>query len=234
MLEQILRQGLEARGLRPDGEMLTRFRTYYECLEETNRVMNLTAITGEEDVARLHFLDCLALLDAAELDGKSLIDVGTGAGFPGLVLKIACPGLQLTLLDSLDKRLGFLRATCEKLGFEDVTLLHARAEEAPDALRESFDYASARAVARLNVLCELCLPFVKPGGAFLAMKGPELDGELREAYVALKTLGGTAERVLAYDIPGTDVRHCAAVIRKTGTTPKKYPRRWAQIKKKPL
>ena len=233
-LEQILRQGLEARGITADEEALRRFRIYYDNLDKYNQVMNLTAITGEEDAARLHFLDCAALLEAGDLRGKSLIDVGTGAGFPGLVLKILCPELELTLLDSLDKRLGFLRDTCEKLGFEDVALVHARAEEMPEGFRERFDCATARAVARLNVLCELCLPYVKPGGVFIAMKGPELDAELKEAYVALKTLGGTAERQIAYTIPGTELRHCAAVIRKSAPTPKKYPRRWAQIKKKPL
>ena len=233
-LEQILRQGLEARGITADEEALRRFRIYYDNLDKYNQVMNLTAITGEEDAARLHFLDCAALLEASDLRGKSLIDVGTGAGFPGLVLKILCPELELTLLDSLDKRLGFLRDTCEKLGFEDVALVHARAEEMPEGFRERFDCAAARAVARLNVLCELCLPYVKPGGVFIAMKGPELDAELKEAYVALKTLGGTAERQIAYTIPGTELRHCAAVIRKSAPTPKKYPRRWAQIKNKPL
>ena len=212
-LEQILREGLEQRGCTPDDETLRRFRLYYDNLEKTNRVMNLTAITG---------------------NGKTLIDVGTGAGFPGLVLKILCPELKLTLLDSLDKRLGFLRETCEMLGFSDVELVHARAEEIPEGFREYFDYASARAVARLNVLCELCLPYIKPGGAFLAMKGPELETELREAYVALKALGGSLEKQLDYTIPGTDTRHCAAVIRKAGPTPKRYPRRWAQIKSKPL
>ena len=233
-LEQILRQGLEARGITADEEALRRFRIYYDNLEKYNQVMNLTAITGEEDAARLHFLDCAALLEAGDLRGKSLIDVGTGAGFPGLVLKILCPELELTLLDSLDKRLGFLRDTCEKLGFEDVALVHARAEEMPEGFRERFDCAAARAVARLNVLCELCLPYVKPGGVFIAMKGPELDAELKEAYVALRTLGGSLEKQFAYTIPGTDVQHSAAVIRKTGPTPKRYPRRWAQIKGKPL
>ena len=233
-LEQILRQGLENRGYAPDEEALRRFRIYFENLEKMNQVMNLTAISGEADVARLHFLDCAALLEAGELAGRTLIDVGTGAGFPGLVLKILCPDLKLTLLDSLDKRLLFLQDTCALLGFADVAFVHARAEEMPEGFRERYDYAAARAVARLNVLCELCLPYVKPGGAFRAMKGPELEAELREAYVALKALGGTAERQIAYDIPGTDVRHCAAVIRKTGSTPSRYPRRWAQIKKKPL
>ncbi len=212
--------------------------SYYEMLVEKNKVMNLTAITEEDEVITKHFTDSLSIVRCLDpgffAGGPSVIDVGTGAGFPGLVLKILCPELKLTLLDSLDKRLNFLRDTCEKLGFDDVALVHARAEEIPDGFRESFDYASARAVARLNVLCELCLPYVKPGGAFLAMKGPELDTELKEAYVALKTLGGSVEKQLAYTIPGTDVSHFAAVIRKTGSTPKRYPRRWAQIKGKPL
>ena len=234
MLDQLLTEGFRELGLPLDETALRRYRIYYENLEETNRVMNLTAITGEADVARLHFLDCAALLQLADLRGKTLVDVGTGAGFPGLALKIACPELKLTLLDSLDKRIGFLRDTCEKLDFDDVRCLHARAEEIPDGLRESFDCASARAVARLNVLCELCLPYVRPGGAFLAMKGPELREELREAYVALKALGGTVEKTLDYTIPGTDVTHSAVLIRKTGPTPARYPRRWAQIKKKPL
>ena len=234
MLEEILRQGFAELDLPLDETALRRCRVYYDNLIAWNRVMNLTAITAEDEAARLHFLDCAALLETGDLSGRTLIDVGTGAGFPGLVLKILCPELKLTLLDSLDKRLGFLRDTCEKLGFDDVRLVHARAEEIPEGFRESFDYASARAVARLNVLCELCLPYVKPGGAFLAMKGPELDAELREAYVALRTLGGSLEKQIAYTIPGTDVQHCAAVIRKAGPTPKRYPRRWAQIKGKPL
>ena len=234
MLEELLRQGFAELGLPLDGEALGRYRVYYENLEKTNAVMNLTAITGEADVARLHFLDCAALLTLAELRGKRVIDVGTGAGFPGLALKIACPETQLTLLDSLDKRVGFLRDTCEELGFADVACVHARAEEIPDGFREHFDAAASRAVARLNVLLELCLPYVKPGGIFLAMKGPELSEELREAQAALKTLGGTLERVVDYTIPGTDVTHSVALIRKTVPTPNKYPRRWPQIKKKAL
>ena len=151
-----------------------------------------------------------------------------------LALKIAQPSMRLTLLDSLDKRVAFLRGTCAELGFDDVECVHARAEEQPEGFRESFDCAVSRAVARLNLLCELCLPYVRQGGQFLAMKGPEAEQEIREAYVALKTLGGEVERVFPYTIPGTEVTHCAVVIRKTGPTPKKYPRRWAQIKKKPL
>ena len=233
-LEQLLRQGFEALGLPLDQEAPRRDRIYFEALEETNKVMNLTAISGEDDVARLHFLDSAALLTLADFRGARVIDVGTGAGFPGLAMKIACPEMALTLLDSLDKRVGFLRRSCEALGFADVSCVHARAEEIPDGFREGFDFAVSRAVARLNLLCELCLPYVRPDGAFLAMKGPELENELREAYTAIKTLGGTVERRFDYVIPGTEVTHSAVIIRKEKSGPARYPRRWAQIKKNPL
>lgn len=234
MLEEILKTGFAELGLSLDENALTHYRTYYTELDEVNRVMNLTAISGEADSARLHFLDCAAVLTAAKLDGRRAIDVGTGAGFPGLALKIACPGLDLTLLDSLDKRIGFLKNTCAKLGFDDVSCIHARAEEAPAELRESFDFALSRAVARLNLLAELCLPFVKPGGAFIAMKGPDCAEELKEAGRAIATLGGKVEDCVSYTIPGTDVTHSLVIVRKLRPTPARYPRRWAQIKKTPL
>ena len=233
-LETLLRDGFAELGLPLDDTALRRYRLYADVLAEKNAVMNLTAIEGEEDVARLHFLDCAALLRGFEIAGKSLIDVGTGAGFPGLALKIACPSLKLTLLDSLDKRVGFLRECCEKLELADVSCIHARAEEAPAAYRAAFDFATSRAVARLRVLCELCLPLVKKGGLFLAMKGPEPDEELEEAQGAIRLLGGSVERVFRYQIPGTEVHHTVVAIRKTGDSPAKYPRPWAQIKKKPL
>ena len=230
MLEEILRRGLDC-----DETALRRFRRYYELLTEWNKVMNLTAISGEEDTARLHFLDCAALTGLADLSGKRVIDVGTGAGFPGLVLKILRPELDLVLLDSLDKRVKFLSAVCAELGFVDVQCLHARAEEAAAGeLRQSFDLACSRAVARLNLLGELCLPFVKPGGLFVAMKGPELSEELREAERGIRLLGGEVERVAEYAVPGTELRHNALLIRKVTDTPKKYPRKWAQMKKNPL
>lgn len=233
-LETLLQEGFAALGLPLDETALRRYRIYADTLAEKNAVMNLTAIEGEEDVARLHFLDCAALLQGFELGGKSLIDVGTGAGFPGLALKIACPELRLTLLDSLDKRIGFLRECCGKLELADVDCVHARAEEAPAAYRAAFDVATSRAVARLRVLCELCLPLVKKGGLFLAMKGPDVAEELEEAKAAVRLLGGSVERVFEYEIPGTDVHHTVVAVRKTGDTPAKYPRPWAQIKKKPL
>ena len=234
MLEALLQSGFEALSLVPDSQALGRYRIYYEYLEEMNRVMNLTAISGETDVARLHFLDCAALLGLADFAGKKLIDVGTGAGFPGLAMKIACPAMELTLLDSLDKRINFLKNTCEKLGFDDVTCIHSRAEEIPAGFRQGFDFALSRAVARLNLLCELCLPYVKKGGAFIAMKGSDLEEELAEAQRCIRTLGGQVEKKIDYTIPGTDVTHCALIIRKVADTPAKYPRRWAQIKKSPL
>ncbi|MEE0204355.1 MAG: 16S rRNA (guanine(527)-N(7))-methyltransferase RsmG [Oscillospiraceae bacterium] len=233
-MEELLLNGFAALGLPLSPESLQQYRTYYTMLEETNKVMNLTAITGETDTAQLHFLDCAALLTAENLKGKSLVDVGTGAGFPGMVLKIGEPSLQLTLMDSLGKRIHFLEQVTETLGLEQVTTVISRAEEAPEELRESFDFATARAVTRLNLLAELCLPLVKVGGAFLSMKGPEPEEEIQEAAGAIRTLGGEVEAVLPYTIPGTDVVHTVVKIRKVSPTPKKYPRRWAKMQKEPL
>lgn len=232
-MEQLLRGGFAQLGLPLSDEALARFRTYYAFLEERSQVMNLTAIHGEQDVAQLHFLDCAALLTAEPFAGKSVIDVGSGAGFPGLPLKIAQEDIRLTLLDSQAKRVHFLAETCEKLGFAGVPCIHARAEEAPE-LRGGFDIAVSRAVARLYLLCELCLPFVRRGGAFLAMKGPDCAEELEEAKRAIRTLGGTYERTIPYTIPGTDIVHSVVVIRKTGETPAKYPRRWVKMQKEKL
>lgn len=233
-LENLLTSGFEALGITPDTEAVRRYRTYFEYLEEMNAVMNLTAISGETDVARLHFLDSAALLTLSEFGGNRVIDVGTGAGFPGLALKIARPELELTLLDSLDKRINFLKNTCERLGFDDVECIHARAEEAPADYRGAFDVVTSRAVARLALLCELCIPMVKKGGTFIAMKGPDCAEELREAKRSIAVLGGRLERVADYTVPGTDITHSAVIIRKVSDTPPKYPRRWAQIKKQPL
>lgn len=234
MLEEILKDGFAALNISPDAAAYERYRVYFEYLEEMNKVMNLTAISGEEDVARLHFLDCAALLGFAELRGKRVIDIGSGAGFPGLALKIACPEMDITLLDSLDKRIGFLKNLTEKLGLSGVECVHMRAEEAPASYRQSFDFALSRAVARLSVLSELCLPFVKKGGYFIAMKGPDCTDELNEAKRAIALLGGEIACVENYTIPGTDITHSAVIIRKVKDSPTRYPRRWAQIKKQPL
>lgn len=234
MLREILRAGFGELGLAADEAALERLELYCARLTEANRVMNLTAIEGEENVARLHFLDCAALLTLADFRGKTAVDVGTGAGFPGLVLKCLRPELELTLLDSLDKRVRFLSSLCGELGFADVNCLHARAEEAPPALREHFDLAVSRAVARLNLLGELCLPFVKVGGRFLAMKGPDAAEELREAEKGLRLLGGAEGRIVEYAVPGVALRHNAVLIEKAAHTPARYPRKWGQMKKQPL
>ena len=232
-MKEILRQGFGKLNIPCDERALERFCVYSDYLAEMNSVMNLTAISGEEAVARLHFLDCGALLGCADIAGRRVIDVGSGAGFPGLPLKILAPDTQLTMLDSHQKRVAFLEATCEKLGFSDAKCIHARAEEAPE-LRGGFDVAVSRAVARLNVLCELCLPFLKVGGQFVAMKGPDCDEELIEAQNAMKLLGAEHEKTVLYEIPGTDITHSAVIICKTKPTHPQYPRKWAQIKKRPL
>lgn len=236
MIAPLLRQGLPALGLEADEEAVERLDAYARLLLEKNEVMNLTAITEPDQVARLHMLDCAALAKLCELPGKRLVDVGTGAGFPGVVLKILVPSLDVTLLDSLNKRLDFLAETCEALGLTGIRTVHARAEEMgrDPAFRERFDIASSRAVAELRTLSELCLPYVRTGGVFLAMKSVGSGEELAAAGNALKTLGGAVEAVTDYEIPGTDVRHRVISVKKIGETPKKYPRTFAKIKKNPL
>lgn len=234
LMKDILKKGFAELEITPDEKAFDRYNMYFEHLEEKNKVMNLTAISGKEDVARLHFLDCAALLKVNGFKNKRVIDVGTGAGFPGLALKIAEPGIELTLLDSLNKRIDFLQETCDKLGFEDVNCVHARAEEAPKDFRDAFDIATSRAVARLNTLCELCLPFLKENGVFIAMKGPDCSDELSEAKNAIKLLGAELVSCISYKIPETDICHTAVIIRKVKPTHPKYPRKWAQIKKQPL
>ena len=231
-MEQLLHEGLTALGL-PTAAIPALLR-YADLLVEKNKVMNLTAITQPADIATLHFLDCAALLPLADWAGKSVADVGTGAGFPGMPLRILEPSIRLTLLHSLNKRVDFLKEVCADLGLEDVDCVHGRAEEFAAAHRESYYIVTSRAVANLQMLCELCLPLVKEGGYFLSMKAVDSDSELKAAYTAIKTLGGQVEQVKDYVIPGTEVAHRLIFIKKTGPTPKKYPRAFAKIKKNPL
>lgn len=203
-------------------------------LLEKNQVMNLTAITDPDDVARLHLLDCAALPSHYDLRGKAGVDVGTGAGFPGMVLRLLEKDYRLTLLDSLGKRVDWLREVCGEMGLGDVDCVHARAEEFAREHREQFDIATSRAVAQLNVLCELALPLVKVGGVFLAMKSVDSDAELDTARGAIGQLGGKVEEVWDYTIPTTDVTHRVIAIRKLRPTPAQFPRAFAKIKKSPL
>ena len=238
-MEQIIAAGLEELGLmgRVPEDAPAQLAQYGRMLLEKNQVMNLTAIRDPEGVARLHMLDCAALLKFCDFQGKTLIDVGTGAGFPGMVLKILAPSLRITFLDSLAKRLDWLTEVYEDLdGVDNITTFHGRAEEfgLNRSFRDSFDFATARAVADLRVLCELCLPFVKVGGKFLAMKSTGSDQELAEADHAVKVLGGRVTEIHDYAIPGTDITHRLIVMEKTAPTPKGYPRKWTRIQKNPL
>lgn len=201
---------------------------------ERNKVMNLTAITEPEDVAALHLLDSLALLPLAALENERLVDVGCGAGFPGVPLAIAGAGLKVTLLDSQKKRMDFLEEARESLGLENAVCVHGRAEEFAGEQREQFDAAVSRAVAALPVLCELCLPLVRVGGRMLAMKSANSEEEINGAKRAVKLLGGQVEWVKDYQVPTTEVIHRLVCIRKVSSTPGKYPRRFALIKKQPL
>lgn len=223
--------GLENMQLPLSEPQRQRLCAFGEAVVEQNKVMNLTAITEPEAVAKLHLLDSVSLLKCADLRGKRLIDVGCGAGFPGVPVKIACPEVELTLLDSLGKRMNWLSGILPTLGVE-AECVTARAEEAAAQRREQYDFASSRAVARLNVLLELMAPYVKVGGAVLAMKGSAAAEELEEAKNAIKKLGLELEQVQHFPVDGAD--HAVIVLRKVRPTPAQYPRRFAKIKQFPL
>lgn len=231
-MRETLERGLPELGMGPD--LIPRLTAFAGMVLERNQVMNLTAITEPKDMAALHLLDSLALVKEAGLDQGRMVDVGCGAGFPGVPAAIARPALQVTLLDSLGKRIGFLREACGSLGLENTECVHARAEEFAGERRESFDFAVSRAVAALPVLCELCLPLVKVGGEMLAMKSANSEEEINGAKKAIGILGGKIEWVKDYTVPATNVTHRIVCIRKTSPAPGRYPRRFAQIKKQPL
>lgn len=231
-----MRETLE-HGLRPlgiDPAVIPALEQFAEMMLERNQVVNLTAITEPRDVAALHLLDSLELLPLAGLKTERLVDVGCGAGFPGVPLAIGGSELQVTLLDSQKKRVDFLEEACTRLGLTNTVCVHGRAEEFVQEQREEFDAAVSRAVAALPVLCELCLPLVRVGGRMLAMKSSHSQEEIDGAENAVKLLGGRIGWVKDYTIPGTDVVHRVVCINKIAPCPKKYPRRFAQIKKQPL
>lgn len=230
-MRQTLDAGLPELGLDLPENVRQTLCDFGAAVIKQNEVMNLTAITQPDQVAKLHLLDSLTVLTAADLRGKKVIDVGCGAGFPGVPLAIACPEAQITLLDSLGKRMKWLEEILPQLGVR-AQCVTARAEEAAAEVRERYDYAVSRAVARLNILLELTAPYVKVGGAVLAMKGSAAQEELAECTSAIKKLGLKLESVKEFSVDGAS--HAVIVLRKIAPTPKQYPRRYAKIKQSPL
>ena len=231
VMYETLLEGLPKLGLSLAEETCHRLCDFGQAVVKQNEVMNLTAITQEDQVAKLHLLDSISLLTVMDLKGKKIIDVGCGAGFPGVPLKIACPDADVTLLDSLGKRMRWLEEILPTLGV-NAQCLTARAEEAVAERREQYDIATSRAVARLNILLELTAPYVKVGGYVLAMKGTAAEEELQECENAIRKLGLKKEKVVLFPIDGTN--HSVIVLKKVAPTPAAYPRRYAKIKQNPL
>ena len=219
-----------------DEKKAAEFEKYKEMMLEYNKVVNLTAITEDDEIKEKHFLDCAALTLCPELfEGCSLIDIGAGGGFPSIPVKLVRKDIKLTMLDSLNKRISFLRSVTEALKLDNAQAIHMRAEEGGQdkALREQFDIATARAVADLSVLAELALPFVKVGGYFIALKGSDISQELENAKPAIKTLGGKTQEVREIVLP-SGIKHSLVVIKKLEKTPNKYPRKAGKPSKDPI
>ena len=232
LMKKTLEAGLPELGLTLSDETCQKLCDFGVAMVKQNEVMNLTGITEDSQVAKLHLLDSLTVLATADLKGKSLIDVGCGAGFPGVPLAIAAPEAKITLLDSLAKRMNWLEVVVPQLGIRNATCVTARAEEAVTKCRETYDYATSRAVARLNILLELTAPYVRVGGAVLAMKGSAAREELEEAKNAIAQLGLKLEEVRDFTIDGAV--HSVIVLRKVKATPPRFPRRYSKIKQAPL
>lgn len=233
-MTELLKNGFSAMKLSVSDAQIAQLEDFTARMLEINKVMNLTRITDPKEIAEKHLLDCASLLQAADFSKKSVIDVGCGAGFPGMPLHILCPSCELTLLDSLGKRIRFLQGCIDEMQLSDIEAVHARAEEFAAKHREQYDFAVSRAVAQLNVLAELSLPLVKQGGAFVAMKSKDTDEELERAKKAIRLLGGEIEKIIDYTIPHTEITHRLVVIRKKNHTPKQYPRPFRKISASPL
>lgn len=232
-MEQWLKSGAAELGIELDEIKIQQLEKYAKMLVEWNEKVNLTAITDEFSIATKHFLDSMSAISTGYVKGRT-IDVGCGAGFPGLVLKIAKPDISLTLLDSLNKRINFLGEVTKELGIDDVELIHERAEDAGRRMREKFDTVVSRAVANMTVLSEFCLPFVKVGGYFLALKGPLAEEELLQAKRAIHILGGEVCHVYEAKIPYTDLSHKIIIVKKVRHTPMQYPRKAGIVTKNPI
>lgn len=237
MQPEQFKEAVEALGFTVTEQMMEQFAKYTTFLQEWNEKINLTAITETEEVYLKHFYDSIVVAKYVDLSNPAkLVDVGSGAGFPSIPLKILLPHLEITIIDSLMKRINFLQLLVDELGLEGVHLFHGRAEDLGQDKehREQYDFATARAVARMSVLSEYCLPFVKVGGKFLALKGDKGEEELRQARQALKILGGEVERVEVFDLPLDAGERSILEIKKSKRTPKKYPRQAGIANKKPL
>lgn len=234
---QQFRKDLDSLSVSLTDEQIEQFIIYYEMLVEKNKVMNLTAITEFDEVLKKHFVDSLSLVKAYDMTQDiSVIDIGTGAGFPGIPLKIAFPNMKITLLDSLNKRIGFLQEVIDTLGLEEIEALHGRAEDyaKPDKLREQFDLCVSRAVANLSTLSEYCLPYVKVGGKFISYKSEKISEEMKEAEHAISVLGGKVENQVAFTLPDSDIYRNLFIITKCNETPRQYPRKAGTASKNPI
>ena len=229
-------EGLDRLGYQLDDRQYRQFLTFYDMLTEKNRVMNLTAITDYEEVVSKHFLDSLSISNVCSKFKGKLLDLGTGAGFPGIPLKIAYPDLQITLVDSLNKRVRFLEEVIDALELKKIIAVHGRAEELArqKEYRESYRYVVSRAVANISTLSEYCLPFVEVGGDFIAYKSGQIEEELSDGKYGIKLLGGRIERLEQFTLPDTDVSRSLVLIRKIGKTPKTYPRKAGTPAREPL
>lgn len=236
-MSQIFQNKLNELGITLTDKQLQQFDKFYELLVEWNKVMNLTGITEYEEVNEKHFVDSLSIVKAIDMESvESVIDVGTGAGFPGIPLKIAFPHLKVVLLDSLNKRINFLNEVIAELGLTDIKTIHGRAEDyaKQTEYREKFDLCVSRAVANLSTLSEYCLPYVSADGLFIPYKSGEIDEELEKSKKAVKILGGKIENVVKFQLPGTEIGRSFVKVRKIASTNKKYPRKAGLPAKEPL
>lgn len=243
---QQFNKDLEALHITLSDSQVEQFVTYYELLVEKNLIMNLTAITDFNEVLKKHFIDSLSLVKISDLDSRyflnfsdqefSLIDIGTGAGFPGIPLKIAFPNLKVTLMDSLNKRVDFLNEVIDVLKLDEINVIHGRAEDyaKPDKLREKYDLCVSRAVANLSTLSEYCLPYVKIGGRFISYKSEKAADEIKESEYAIGILGGQIEKQIDFKLPDSDIYRNLVVVEKVSETPSGYPRKAGTASKKPL
>jgi len=236
-MSQIFENKLNTLGIKLTDMQKEQFDKFYELLVEWNKVMNLTGITEYEEANEKHFVDSVSIVKAIDINNvKTIIDIGTGAGFPGIPLKIAFPHLKVVLLDSLNKRINFLNNVINELGLKDITTIHGRAEDfaKQGEHREKYDLCVSRAVANLSTLCEYCIPYVKIGGKFIPYKSGEIDEEIQKSTKAIHILGGKLEKVIKFQLPGSDIGRSFVIINKTQSTAKKYPRKAGLPAKEPL